>query len=409
MPLWQRNLYFMVAVQTLVTGTFHIATPFLPFFVNELGVSDPRHLQSWSGILLGVNALFTGLMSPLWGSLADRYGRKPMLVRSSASIAIFTMLPAFVTSPYQLLICRILMGVFSGYSAAALALAASITPANYLGFALGWLQTGQVLGLVLGPLIGGVLADRFPLRSVFIIAGCLGLIGALLAATMVHEDFHPVATPPTEPKEKNGLVGLLSWPLTIYIMFVVIFLSQFATRGVEPLMPLYVRELAGNNVNINTLVGLTVAMTGLAQVIAVTVLGRHARSWGYKRCLLICLAGSALFYFPQGMVARVSPLIALRFIQGLFLGGLLPMANALIALFTPSAKRGRVYGLTQSAFFLGNFSGPLAGGFWASLLGLRSIFYVASILLALNFIWVWREVKDLHGTSKHSRHDRSSS
>lgn len=204
MPLWQRNLYFMVAVQTLVTGTFHIATPFLPFFVNELGVSDPRHLQSWSGILLGVNALFTGLMSPLWGSFADRYGRKPMLVRSSASIAIFTMLPAFVTSPYQLLICRILMGVFSGYSAAALALAASITPANYLGFALGWLQTGQVLGLVLGPLIGGVLADRFPLRSVFIIAGCLGLIGALLAATMVHEDFHPVATPPTEPKEKTA-------------------------------------------------------------------------------------------------------------------------------------------------------------------------------------------------------------
>ncbi|WP_406677134.1 MFS transporter [Neomoorella carbonis] len=402
MPGWQRNLYFMVVVQMLVTGTFQIATPFLPFFVTELGVTEPSHLKAWSGILVGVNALFTGLLSPLWGSLADRYGRKPMLVRSSASIAIFTILPAFVTSPYQLLICRILMGVFSGYSSAALALAASTTPENYLGFALGWLQTGQVLGLVLGPLIGGILADFFPFRIVFILAGLLGIIGTILAATMVHEDFHPIAKTAVDTRGKSSLIGLLSWPLTIYIMFVVIFLSQFATRGVEPLMPLYVQELVAGSANFNTLVGLTVAMTGLAQVIAVTILGRHAHYWGYKRCLLTCLAGSALFYFPQALISQVFPLIGLRFLQGLFLGGLLPMANSLIGLFTPLEKRGRVYGLTQSAFFLGNFSGPLAGGFWAAFFGLRSVFFAAGILLMLNFIWVWREVREPQAALKIS-------
>ncbi|CEP66771.1 Tetracycline resistance protein, TetA/multidrug resistance protein MdtG [Moorella glycerini] len=394
MSEWQRNLYLLVIIQLLATSTFQIVTPFLPFFVAELGVTDPRSLKAWSGILLGVNALFSGLMSPFWGALADRYGHKPMLVRSAASVAIFTVLPAFVTSAYQLLICRILMGVFSGFSSAALTLAASTTPENRLGFALGWLQTGQVLGLVLGPLIGGVLADIFPFRVVFMLAGLLAITGTILAATLVHEDFHPPVRAAAKNTEKSSLIGLLSWPLTIYSLFVVIFLSQFATRGVEPLMPLYVRELSAGSSNFNTLVGLVVAVTGLAQVIAVTILGRQAPYWGYKRCLLACLAGSALFYFPQALVGQVFPLISLRFFQGLFLGGLLPMANSLIGLFTPPEKRGRVYGLTQSAFFLGNFSGPLAGGFWAALFGLRSVFYAASILLFLNFIWVWREVRE---------------
>ncbi|BCV22878.1 MFS transporter [Moorella sp. Hama-1] len=398
MPEWQRNLYLLALIQLLVTGTFQIATPFLPFFVTELGVTDPRQLKAWAGILIGVNALFAGLLSPFWGNLADRHGRKPMLIRSAASIAIFTMLPAFVTSPYQLLLCRILMGVFSGYSAAALAMAATSTPENRLGFALGWLQTGQVVGLVTGPLIGGVLADIFPFRVVFMLAGLLATSGVILAITLVHEDFHPIegsaSTAVAATKEKNGLVGLLSWPLIIYILFVVIFLSQFSTRGVEPLMPLYVQELAAGSSNFNTIVGIVVAVTGLAQVIAVTILGRQASCWGYKRCLMVCLAGSALFCLPQALISRVLPLIALRFLQGLFLGGLLPMANSLIGLFTPPEKRGRVYGLTQSAFFLGNFSGPLASGFWAALFGLRSVFYATTIILLLNLIWVWREIRE---------------
>ncbi|MDN5343947.1 MAG: transporter, family, multidrug resistance protein [Clostridia bacterium] len=394
MPAWLRNLYVLVTIQLLVQGTFQIATPFLPFYVTELGVTDPGALKVWSGLLIGVNALFSGLMSPFWGSLADRYGCKPMLIRSATSIAVFTLLTAFVTNAYQLLACRMLMGIFSGYSSAALALAASITPENRLGFALGWLQTGQVMGLVLGPLIGGILADIFPFRVVFMLASLLATTGIILAATMVHEEFQPVKATAGATKEESSPMGLLSWPLTIYIMFVVIFLSQFATRGVEPLMPLFVKELASEVTNLKTMAGLVVAVTGLAQVVTVTILGRHAPYWGYKRCLLACLAGSALFYIPQAFTSQVASLIGLRFLQGLFLGGLLPMANSLIGLFTPPDRRGRVYGLTQSAFFLGNFSGPLAGGFWAALFGLRSVFYVAALLLFFNLIWVWREVRE---------------
>jgi len=394
MPEWQRNLYIMVVVQFTATGAFQIVTPFLPFFIVELGITDPQPLKIWTGVLPGINALFAGLLSPIWGSLADRYGRKPMLVRSAASIAIFTALSAFVVNIYQLLACRILMGVFSGFSAAALALAASTTPEHRLGYALGWLQTGQVMGLVMGPLIGGVLADIFPFRTVFLLASLLAAAGTLLAISMVHEDFRPAAAPGATTKKKSSLLRLLSWPLTIYIMFVVIFLSQFATRGVEPFMPLYVKELAGETPALNTLAGIVVAITGMAMVITATVLGRYAPYWGYKRCLLACLAGSALFCFPQALISHIVPLIGLRFLQGLFLGGLLPMANSMIGLFVPPDKRGSVYGLTSSAFFLGNFSGPLAGGLWAALFGLHFVFYAASILLAFNLLWVWWKVRE---------------
>lgn len=394
MPEWQRNLYIMVVIQFMATCAFQIVTPFLPFFITELGITDPQSLKIWTGVLPGINALFAGLMSPIWGTLSDRYGRKPMLVRSAAGAAVFTALSAFVVNIYQLLACRILMGVFSGFSAAALALAASTTPEHRLGYALGWLQTGQVMGLVMGPLIGGVLSDIFPFQTVFLLASLLAATGTLLAITMVHEDFHPTTAPRAKTKKKNSLPRLLSWPLTIYIMFVVIFLSQFATRGVEPFMPLYVKELATGTPALNTLAGIVVAITGMAMVMTATFLGRYAPYWGYKRCLLACLAGSALFCFPQALSGHIAPLIGLRFVQGLFLGGLLPMSNSLIGLFVPPEKRGSVYGLTSSAFFLGNFSGPLAGGLWTALFGLRFVFYVASILLALNFFWVWSKVRE---------------
>lgn len=394
MPEWQRNLCILVLVQFAVTSAYHIVTPFLPFFIIELGIIEPQPLKIWTGILPSINSLFAGLMSPIWGNLADRYGRKAMLIRSIASITVFSILSALVINIYQLLACRVLMGVFSGFSAAALALVAGSTPEHRLGYALGWLQTGQVLGLVTGPLIGGVLADIFPFRTVFLLAGLLAAAGTVLALAMIRESFRPVATPATAVKKKNNSNRLFSWPLTIYIMFVVIFLSQFATRGVEPFLPLYVKELVGPSPALNTLTGIVIAITGLTMIIAATLLGRLAPYWGYKFCLLVCLAGTALFCFPQALISHPYPLIGLRFCQGFFLGGLLPMANSLIGLFVTPEKRGSVYGLTSSAFFLGNFAGPLAGGLWTALFGLHFVFYAASILLVLNFLWVWWKVQE---------------
>ncbi|MDN5347833.1 MAG: transporter, family, multidrug resistance protein [Clostridia bacterium] len=391
MSLWRRNLYITTAIQVLSAVTFNIVTPFLPFFIGELGITDRRELAMWAGILPGINALFGGIMSPVWGNLADRFGAKPMIIRCTACIAIVNILTSFVTNIYSLLALRILLGIFGGFSVAALSLVTKQTPEHRLGFALGWLQTGMVLGVVIGPIIGGFLADLLPYRKVFLTAGLIAIISVVLGIGFVHEDFHPA---PRQAKEKRGLFHIFSWPLIIWVMFTVIFLSQFAVRGIEPLMPLYIKQLEGNAPALNTLTGTVVAVIGVAQVITVTVLGRYANTWGYKRSLLICLAGAAVFALPQAFATQAWQLIILRFCQGLFIGGMIPMANSLIALFTPPEKRGSVYGLTSSAFFFGNFLGPLIGGFQAALLGIRSIFYLATGLLMLNFLWVLKEVRE---------------
>jgi len=398
---WRANLYSAVTVQVMVTASFHIVTPFLPFYIAELGVTEARFLSRWSGFLLGITSLFTGLLSPFWGNLSDRYGRKPMLIRSAGSIALFTFCTSLATNVYQVLLFRILQGSFSGFSPAAMSLIATSVPENYLGYSLGLLQAGQVMGFLLGPLVGGILSDFLPYRRVLQLGSLMAVIATLFASYCIHERFEP-----GQFKDQKGVraSSVFSWPSYIYVMFTVIFLSQFATRGVEPLLPLYVRNLVGNSTALNTFSGLVVAVQGISSILGAAWTGRLAPRMGYKRLLIFNLFGAALFYLPQGLVINIWLLMALRFIQGFFLGGLLPLVNALIGLLTSTEKRGSVYGLTSSAFFFGNFSGPFVAGFWSAHFGLRSVFYVAASLLFINLIWVLVEIGE-PATSGGSRYN----
>lgn len=406
---WRHNLYLMILVQGVTTSSFQLINPVLPLFVGELGVSDPAALARWAGLLPGINALFTAIFSPLWGNLADRYGRKPMVVRTTVSVALFSGLTALVVNPYQILILRILMGCFSGFSAAALALIASNTPREHLGFALGWLQTGQTVGMVVGPFLGGLLADVVGYRGVFMVAAVMAALGGLLTVLGIKEQFQkpePSAhcsrsgRSPISLGHISSAVGrywqqLKSWPANIWVLFVVILLSQFATRSVEPIVPLYVQAMAGSAAaNVASLSGLVVGIMGVAQVLAVAYLGRRMVLFGYKKVIWVCLVGAALSYIPQALVDDVWHLVAFRFIQGLFLGGLLPAANTLIGYQVPPERRGRVYGFTSSAFFLGNFVGPLFGGLLAAGWGIRAVFYVSAGLVLVNALWVSREVSE---------------
>ncbi|MBC7342076.1 MAG: MFS transporter [Clostridia bacterium] len=406
---WRRNLYLMIFIQGIVTSSFQLVNPVLPLFVGELGVTDPAALARWAGLLPGINALFTAVFSPLWGGLADRYGRKPMVVRTTASVALFSGLTALVVSPYQILALRILMGCFSGFSAAALALIASNTPREHLGFALGWLQTGQTVGMVVGPFLGGLLADIVSYRGVFVVASVMAALGGLLTVLGIKEQFQKPEPPVRNPRSGGQIIGrrqftsaltrhwqrLKSWPTNIWVLFVVILLSQFATRSVEPIVPLYVQAMAGSATeSVASLSGLVVGIMGVAQVMAVAYLGRRMVLFGYKKVIWVCLVGAALTYVPQALVSNVWHLAALRFIQGLFLGGLLPAANTLIGYQVSPEQRGRVYGFTSSAFFLGNFAGPLFGGLLAAWLGISAVFYASAGLVLINALWVTREVQE---------------
>ncbi|NLC38581.1 MAG: multidrug efflux MFS transporter [Clostridia bacterium] len=386
----KKNLYIMVVVQFMMMSGINIIVPFLPLFVKELGITEPGAARMWSGLLIGIHALFAALVSPIWGSVADRYGRKLMVIRSCLGVAIFTFLMAYAQSVYHILLLRTLQGCFSGFSAAALTLVASQTSKEKMGYALGLLQTGQVLGILAGPILGGLVSDFFSYRTTFQVTGLLALTAGISVLFFVREKF----VPRPEGAKKNFFLELAgSWHLPIVqIMFVVLFCTQLSMRMVEPIMSLFVESMTDNALMVATLTGTVFTATGLAQTISLPFITRNSDRWGHRKVLIICFLGGAIFYFPQGLAGNLTILIILRFIYGLFLGGILPMINSLTGLLTPASHQGKVYGLTSSAFFLGGFVGPVSGGFLAAKFGFTAIFFLTAFLLVFNAILVGKKV-----------------
>ena len=182
---WRQTLWALVAIQFIMTMAFSMLTPIMPLLLPELGVQTEAAINLWAGILAGSTSFIAAFASPLWGSVADRHGRKLMLLRSSLAIAVFTVLMGIAANVWQFFACRALMGVFAGFSSAAIALVASQVPEERLGFSLGWLSTGQLVGSLIGPIFGGILADmtgsyRIPFyctaATIFLAAGLVWFV-----------------------------------------------------------------------------------------------------------------------------------------------------------------------------------------------------------------------------------------
>jgi DHA1 family multidrug resistance protein-like MFS transporter len=396
---WQNTLWAMVGVQFVMTMAFSMLTPIMPLLLPELGVKTIAGIDIWAGVLSGITSFVAAFASPVWGRVADQHGRKLMLLRSSVAIGCFTILMGLSANVWQFCAARTLMGVFAGFSSAAIALVASQVPESRLGYSLGWLSTGQLVGSLVGPIVGGGLADLtgsyrvpFYLTSATIFAS-LGLVWFL-----VHEEF-------TRPSKGNsgrsvtaGLIALVRSP-TLLALFFVLLMAQFGVRTVQPIITLYVKEMVGNLPNVATLAGIAFSITGVANVISAPFLGNRSDQIGYRRVLLICLLGSTLTTLPQAFTDNYWVFTAERFAVGIFIGGLLPTANALVGRLVARADRGTIYGMTSSAMFMGNSLGPLFGGFLAAGLGLHWVFLMTGAVLALNLVWVYYRVPEYQAAS----------
>ncbi len=391
---WQRTLWAMVAIQFVMTCSVSFLTPIIPLMLPELGVDSVEAIGIWTGVITGSTSFVAAFASPLWGRIADRRGRKLSLLRSSFAIGLFTALMGLATDVWQFFGARAIMGAFAGFTAAAIALVASQVPERRLGWALGWLSTGQLVGSLIGPVVGGALADLTgSYRMPFFLTSGMTMIALALVWWVVQEDF----TPPKAGGKSKSLFGglsLLTGSAGLMALFFVLLMAQFSVRTVQPVVTLFVQELIGSPPQIATLAGIAFSITGLANLIAAPFLGNRSDVIGYRRVLLISLAGATVTSIPQIFVDSYWLFCVERFAVGLFIGGILPTANALIGRSVSRENRGSVYGMTASATFLGNSLGPLMGGLVAASFGIRWVFAMTALLLLANLVWVWFTVKE---------------
>jgi DHA1 family multidrug resistance protein-like MFS transporter len=358
----------------------------IPLLLPAMGVHEPGAVRLWAGALLGVTPLSAALMSPWWGRLSDRIDRRLIILISCAAVALCTALMSLVSHPTPLLALRFGMGLFGGHVAAGMALISAVTPVSRLGYALGWMATAQLAGSLLGPVIGGGLADTFGnLRAPFfgasvatvLVAGAIALVPSQARSSGTRPAVASAEVPVARPKH-----GELA-PLIVVLLLV-----QCAIMSPQPIVSLRVLELEGPRRELATLAGFAFSVVALAGLIGAPVLGRLADQMGARQVLLWSALAAALCTVPQAFAPDYVWFVAERFLGGLFLAGIIPTVNALIGKSVAEADRGRTYGITASAAFLGAFLGPVGGGALAAQFGLPSVFLGSGFLLLAAAVWI---------------------
>ena len=380
---WKDNLRIAWLGSFLTGACISLVVPFMPIFVEQLGV-EPSQVTFYSGLAISVSAISAACVSPLWGILADRYGRKPMMIRAGLAMTITMGGLAFVPNIYWLLALRLLNGVFTGFVPNATALIASQVPKDKSGYALGTLSSGVVAGTLTGPFVGGMIAEVFGIRNVFLMVGGFLFLAAILTIFFIKEDFQPV------PKEKalptKELFTSVKYPYLLFNLFATSFVIQVAAQSVGPILALYIRDL-GQNENLLFVSGLIVSSMGLSSMMSSGVMGRLGDKVGNHRLLIVAQAYSALIYLLCANASTPLELGIYRFLFGLGTGALVPGINALLSRMTPKAGISRVFAFNQVFFYLGGVIGPLAGSVVAEQFGYHSVFYATAACVALSCLF----------------------
>lgn len=379
---WKRTLFILWLSDFFVAMGMSLILPFLPFYIEQLGVHQTASVERWTGWIFASQFILSVVFQPLWGSMADKYGRKMMLLRAGFGMGIVTALMGLVNAPWQLLVLRIINGVFSGFISMSISLQASITPNEQSGRALGTLQTGLIAGNLLGPLAGGILAEKMGYHHIFFLTGAFLCLAGILIVFFVHENHQHVV----QKKQKNQVRWDIVKPLLP--VFIASFVTNLGMMSIEPLATVYAKTLY-HGANLEFIAGLVVSITGMANLIGAPTLGKIGDKIGQRKVLAFALFMAALAFIPQALAGNISTLLGGRFLLGLFVGGMVPSLNVLVKKLAPHEIQATIFGFNSSSLFLGNFVGPLIGSHVAAIWGIRSVFYVTMTILIINSITIF--------------------
>ncbi|HDG1665350.1 TPA: multidrug efflux MFS transporter MdtG [Kluyvera ascorbata] len=382
---WKRNLAVVWLGCFLTGAAFSLVMPFLPLYVEALGVTGHSSLNMWSGLVFSITFLFSAIASPLWGGLADRKGRKIMLLRSALGMSIVMLLMGLAQNIWQFLILRALLGLLGGFIPNANALIPTQIPRHKSGWALGTLSTGAVSGALLGPLAGGFLADNYGLRPVFFMTAAVLFVCFVMTLFFIREQFTPVSK--KEMLHVKEVFGSLKNRELVLSLFVTTLIIQVATGSIAPILTLYVRDLAGNISNIAFISGMIASVPGVAALICAPRLGKLGDRIGPEKILIVALVVSVLLLIPMSFVQNPLQLGILRFLLGAADGALLPAVQTLLVYNSSNQIAGRIFSYNQSFRDIGNVTGPLIGAAVSANYGFRAVFCVTAAVVLFNAIY----------------------
>ena len=390
MEKWKINLYTVWFSQILSIMSFSFGIPFLPFYIQELGVVQPDSLKIYTGLLSMAPAVTMAVMAPVWGLVADRWGKKLMLLRAMLCASVIIGLMGAVTGVNQLVVLRFIQGIFTGTVTASAALVASSAPSNRLTYALGFMSSSTFIGASAGPIIGGFMAELVGYRASFLMGGILMLLDFVLVLVLVKEVKAPI--PVLENKKTGKAPAFSLFSLTILSVLFIILVIRVSRAVFSPYLPLFVQELRSSAGGVVKITGLINGVTGLATALAGLTLSRLGDRYDKMKLLMVFFAASIAASIVVPIVAGNLWLFTAAYGIFFFLvGGVEPVLISISAEKTPADRHGVLFGIQGTVGNIGFALSPMLGSAISLSYSLKTIlllvpFTLVPGLLALFFL-----------------------
>jgi MFS transporter, DHA1 family, multidrug resistance protein len=402
--LWQRNTNVLWIASFIAMIGMNACLPFLPLYVRVLGVTDFAEAQRWTGFVYSGAFVLSIFTVPLWGALGDKYGKKLMIVRAIFGLTLAMFLMGFAQNVWQLFFLRIFQGGVSGFIAASVALVSSTAPEHKRGYAISFLQTSISAGMVVGPLLGGVITDTFGVRNLFTIVAAFCFVSGLVVVAYVEEVPNPDAANSVTPGVLENIRFAWQTPLLREVLLCIV-VVQAGLNFTPPIMAYFFEQKGAPAQFLATITGVSIGLVGVLTVIVAPRWGIMSDRRGFTWVMIRILPWLGLATVLQGFVPRYEWIFPLRVVIGIFAGAAIPTLYAALSKHSPNERNGGIIGLASSATLVGGLVAPILCGWIASTIGMTWCFVISGALFWSVFPRLYRLHKELPVPTYTSRQD----
>ena len=345
---------------------------------SELGATADN-VSLWSGVTYAITFAISAFVSPIWGKLSDKMGKKPMIIRASFLLAITYFLGGIVRTPFELFLVRAFQGIASGLWPACLVMMSACVPKNKIGISMGLMQSANICGGIIGPLLGGILATAFGMRNSF-------YVGAVALSLITVTTILFIKEPPVAPEKEINKAQNTSYlsfikDKNILILLLCVCMTNLVILQIQPIVSLYVQQLSHNSDKAVLLTGFIMSLGGIAGALASPLWGKTGQKVGFYKTITLAFISAGLLMSLQGVPNSLVLFGLMQFLCGLGFSGIFPSANSILVLLTPPSSRGMGFGSLFSAQMIGGALGPVIGGVIVSFMSFNTVYIISGSIL----------------------------